>query len=281
MWKEWVVLKTLYLSDLDGTLLLKNGRPSQYTIDTINTLIDEGMMFSYSTARSLASSALATAELKINMPVIVNSGVFVRNPVSGEILSQCAFSRKDITDASEYFLDIGILPIVYSFIDGKECVSWLIGTENDGIAHYLSRKKNDKRLRKVFSQNELFEGEIFYFTCIGEKSALTPVFEHFSKDIRFRCIFQRELYRPEYWCEIMPKGASKASGIKRLGEIVKFDKIITFGDSINDIPMFEISDECYAVENAVPELKKYASSVIKSNSEDGVARWLYANADLG
>lgn len=27
------------------------------------------------------------------------------------------------------------------------------------------------------------------------------------------------------------------------------DRIVSFGDALNDIPMFQISDECYAVEN--------------------------------
>jgi hydroxymethylpyrimidine pyrophosphatase-like HAD family hydrolase len=38
--------------------------------------------------------------------------------------------------------------------------------------------------------------------------------------------------------------------------------------------MFRISDECYAVENAVDELKKYATGIIRSNDKDGVAHWL-------
>jgi len=50
--------------------------------------------------------------------------------------------------------------------------------------------------------------------------------------------------------------------------------VISFGDAVNDIPMFEISDECYAVQNAVDELKAIATGVIGSNEEDGVARWL-------
>ena len=85
---------------------------------------------------------------------------------------------------------------------------------------------------------------------------------------------QQELYRPEYFLEIMPKKASKAEAIKRLKEIWRCDRVVSFGDAVNDIPMFEISDECYAVANAVPELKAYATGEIASNDEDGVAKWL-------
>ena len=61
---------------------------------------------------------------------------------------------------------------------------------------------------------------------------------------------------------------------RKLKKIWKCDRVVSFGDAINDIPMFEISDECYAVENAVEELKVIADGVIESNEENGVAKWL-------
>lgn len=45
----------------------------------------------------------------------------------------------------------------------------------------------------------------------------------------------------------------------------------------NDIDMFELADESYAVQNADEQLKRYATSVISSNDEDGVAHWLEDN----
>lgn len=66
----------------------------------------------------------------------------------------------------------------------------------------------------------------------------------------------------------------KASAIQRLKQITKSDYVIAFGDGINDLEMFEIADESYAMENAVPELKAIATKVIGSNDMDGVAYWL-------
>ena len=48
-----------------------------------------------------------------------------------------------------------------------------------------------------------------------------------------------------------------------------------FGDGKNDIDMFEIADEAYAVENAVSELKVVATGIIESNENDGVAKYLH------
>ena len=50
--------------------------------------------------------------------------------------------------------------------------------------------------------------------------------------------------------------------------------MITFGDGKNDVDMFEIADECYAVSNAHEALKEKATGIIGSNNEDGVAKWL-------
>ena len=50
-----------------------------------------------------------------------------------------------------------------------------------------------------------------------------------------------------------------------------------FRDGKNDIDMFQMADKSYAVANAHNDLKQFATEVILSNDEDGVARWLEAN----
>lgn len=45
-------MKTLFISDLDGTLFNKSTQLSQYTIEILNHIIQKGYYFSYATARS-------------------------------------------------------------------------------------------------------------------------------------------------------------------------------------------------------------------------------------
>jgi hydroxymethylpyrimidine pyrophosphatase-like HAD family hydrolase len=75
----------------------------------------------------------------------------------------------------------------------------------------------------------------------------------------------------------MHKNANKGNAVKKLKEILNCEKIVSFGDAINDIPMFQNSDECYAVENVVEEIKNKSTEIILSNDNDGVTRWLYEN----
>ena len=270
----------LYVTDLDGTLLNKKDSINPYSIQVINDLVDKGMLFTYATARSLVSASKVTKGLSTKIPVIAYNGAFIFKPSTGEILSREDFTLEERLKVRQTLERFGISPMVYSFIDGIERVSWMPQYENEGVRRYLSMRQGDKRFRAVTDIDSLYEGEMFYFTCIGEKEELLPVYDIFSNDLGYRCTIQQELYRPEYWCEIMPANASKFNAVKKLKDMWGCEKVISFGDAVNDIPMFEISDECYAVSNAADELKAVASAVIESNEDDGVAKWLAANARI-
>lgn len=66
--------KTLYVTDLDGTLLNKNDRINPKSIKIINDLVEKGMLFTYATARSLVSASVVTEGLSTNIPVIAYNG---------------------------------------------------------------------------------------------------------------------------------------------------------------------------------------------------------------
>lgn len=273
--------KTLYVTDLDGTLLNRQDRINHESIVIINELVAKGMLFTYATARSLVSASVVTEGLSTDFPVIIYNGAFIIHPSTGKILSEQSFTPEERLRVIEVLDEYNISPLVYSYVDGIERVSWITSRENDGIKRYINnRKKTDPRFRPISSREELYQGEMFYYTCIGEREEMQPAYDLLSKDTRFRCTLQQELYRPEYWFEIMPAQATKAEAIGQLKKLWNCDRVVSFGDAINDIPMFEISDECYAVENAVDELKAIATGIIDSNENDGVAKWLQEHVDF-
>lgn len=269
-------MKTLYVTDLDGTLLNSMDSVNPYSIEVINALVEKGMLFTYATARSLVSASVVTRGLSTRIPVIAYNGAFIFQPDMGEILASEGFGEQERERVVSVMRERKPGLLVYSFVDGKEKVSWVRDRENEGIRRYLSQRKGDRRLRPLPDESGLFDGDIFYFTCIGERQELLGLYEMFAGDERYTCTLQQELYRPEFFCEIMPRKATKANAIVKLKELWECDRVVSFGDAINDLSMFRISDECYAVENAVEELKAAATGVIGSNDADGVARWLAA-----
>ncbi len=265
-------MKTLYVTDLDGTLLNSNSSISPYTLKVINQLVEEGIHFTYATARSLSSASIVTKGLSTKIPVIAYNGTIIFDASNGEILASNSFTREAIEYVKRLLTAHDIYPLVYSFVNKEEKVSWVTTKVNEGMKHYLSLRQGDRRLRPLPQKQGLYDGNVFYFTCIGEPEELAPIYDILSKDSRYTCTIQQELNRTEYWCEIMPRKATKAEGVKILKELYNFDYVISFGDAINDIPMFEISDEAYAVANAVDTLKEVATGIIRSNDEDGVAK---------
>ncbi len=74
--------------------------------------------------------------------------------------------------------------------------------------------------------------------------------------------------------EITAANTSKGTSIIKLGELlgIKRDEIMAIGDGMNDASMLQEVGLPVAMENAVPELKRYAKYITASNNEDGVAK---------
>ena len=268
-------MKTLFVSDLDGTVLTAKETVSEYSMRLLNELIDErGVLFTYATARSLNSAAKAVWGLRQNLPVILYNGAIVMEPWNGNKLYNSHFTSEARADIRCVLHEHDVWPLVYSFLGNKERVSWLRGRETEGMKRYLSRRAGDPRLNPVDSPDELKDDEIFYYTYIDAKERTDALHAVFERDARFRCIYQQETYHTDYWLEVMPAGTSKGAAATVLKERLGAEKLVAFGDALNDRELFLAADESYAVANADEELKKTATAVIGYSEEDSVSKFI-------
>ena len=270
-------MKTLYVSDLDGTLLRSDETSSAFTNKTINALAEKGMLFSYATARSYVTAAKVTKGLDAHIPLIVYNGALVIDHGTGEIMLS-NFFEEDVQDVLADLFAHGVYPIVYAFIDGAERYSYIPQRCTWGMQHYVNSRSGDRRENPVQDTQALCRGEVFYIACIDEEEKLEPLYEKYQD--RFHAVYQRDIYSGAQWLELMPRAASKSNAIRQLKALLKCDRLVVFGDGKNDIDMFRMAEESYAVENAVPELKAVATGVIGRNDEDAVAKWLLAHAQI-
>lgn len=72
--------------------------------------------------------------------------------------------------------------------------------------------------------------------------------------------------------DVLPKGVSKAIGIKKLLEYLDFPKErqYAFGDALNDIEMLQMVPNSVAMGNGLPEAKEAAAYVTKNVDDDGI-----------
>ncbi len=267
-------MPTLYATDLDGTLLRSDMSISDESAEALNRLIEGGVLFTFATARSFSSAAPLLKKLHLSCPAVTFNGVFVIDPKTGEHIIENIFTPKSLDIAREYFVSNGMAPLVYSYIDGRERVSFL-RDRLDEVRGYVEPRIKDKRLRPVSSYSELFEGRVFYFTLLDPKQDIAEMYEVFSRENGFSTSMMHDTYnKSQIWFEIFSKNASKASAILQVLELTRADRLVCFGDNNNDISMITAADTGVAVANACEELKSAADIVIGSNDEGAVAEFI-------
>ena len=267
------VAKTLYVTDLDGTLMRNDETLSAYTVHTINALIEKGLAFTYATARSIESAVPITGGLTMKLPAITRNGAVLADNTTGKHLEKAVFTAAE----AEMLKGIPELPY-YGFVScflGEEMHRLYIdGPRSVALQGYVDYYASNPTVRPVATVPELFCGVPGYVTLVGPKEEIRPIYERVREYKGWETLFQKDTYRDEYWLEICPQNCTKAKTIQKVRERYGFERLVVFGDGINDIPMFEIADEAYAVSNALPELKQHATGIIGCNEEDAVANYL-------
>lgn len=266
--------KTLYVSDLDGTLLRSDETVSDYTCKVIKELTEKGICFSYATARSAVTAQKVTKGLTAAIPVIVYNGAFILENRTNRLLAENYFEQEAVCALLQMLLERHIYPLVYSYTNGRERYAYLERCVNPATMDFV-KSRDDVRRTPVMDREALFEGNIFYLACIGEEEKLAAVYARLKE--QYQCIYQRDIYSGQQWLEILPHAATKASAVLQLKEKMGCERVVVFGDGENDCSMFEIADMGLAVAGAVPSLKKMASGILGSNNEDSVAKWLADN----
>lgn len=261
---------TLYVSDLDGTLMRNNEKLSEYTVKTLNELLRQGLPFTFATARSIESARVITGELEIKLPVITRNGAVLADNTTGRHIQKSVFTKEEVELLKQMLPELPSCGFVSCFLDDIMIRTYMPADHTEGLKGYIDYYKDDPSMVKADNIDEMFQGAPGYVTMIGAREHIAPLYEKVKQYKGWESLFQKDTYRDEFWLEICPQNCTKAKSILKLKEQLGFEKLVVFGDSLNDISMFKIADEAYAVANAMDELKKIATYIIGSNEEDSV-----------
>ena len=272
-------METLFISDLDGTLLGSDALLSADTIDGLNRLIDNGVNFTVATARTNATVVQMFKDVNLKLPVILMNGVAIfdisnKNYIATENISPRGKNvlikavREHLTDGFFYCIDNNTLSVYYEKADSTAAQKFIEERE----------RVYSKKFTKVKSFEECKDKTIVYFSIDAEKEKLEKAYNIIKECTELHPEFYRDIYNTDHWyLEVCSHTASKKNAVKRLRNLLGAEKVISFGDNLNDIPMFEASDESYAVANAKDEVKLKADGVIESNLDNGVVKFIEQN----
>lgn len=268
-------MKTLFVSDLDGTLFNSDAELSERTIEVINSFISQGMYFTAATARSVYSVIPKLKGLNVNVPCILMNGVSIFDMENEEYVRNVCIPCEKSADIVRFFEESGQKCFMYKFVDGKLTCFY---TEMDS-AHMQSfadiRKNTYKKpFVKCESLYDVIDENTVYFTKSGKYEVLAHVYEKIKQTDGVSCAFYKDTYDDVWYLEAFSENASKENAVRYLKEKYGFDKVVAFGDNRNDMGMLKYADVSVVVHNAPEEVREIADVVTLSNDDDGVAEYM-------
>ena len=269
-------MKTLFLSDLDGTFLNSEGKISPHSAEIIDTLTKNGVLFTVATARTYATVMEMFKGINLPCPLVLMNGVTIYDPKNNNIIASNTIPTDLGNRIIKEFRKRNIEPMLY-FQQGETLEIYYSELTNDYQREYVAQRTDCKGKKFIHTDEPTpIEGKnLVYIVCLDYYDRIKDIYEAVSEFEDAHCMFYKDNYVPDmYFLEIITKKVSKASGALMVKDLVGADKMVAFGDNLNDIPLFEVADECYAVSNAEEKLKAIASAVIASNDEDAVAEFL-------
>ncbi len=270
-------MKTLYISDMDGTLLQSNGKMSEYTKEKLNEFYNRGIPFAVATARSMVSAMPLLEGVHFAAPIVLMNGVFVYDTETCRAVKYHEIDHSVLQEILDCFYEKDLHPFMFLYGDDNKLSIKYTVFDNDGMKEFYHMRVDmlEGRFTQTNDLTAVPSGQHpVYVNYYALPEILDPVVEKIKliKGIDFA--YYKDSYSDDWLIEIYSHTASKANGAKEVARIVGAKKITAFGDNLNDIIMLRGSDTAVAVENAVPEVKEIADVVIGTNTEDSVVKYI-------
>lgn len=274
--------KTLFISDLDGTLLNSSAELSKYTANALNTLIDNGLDLSIATARTLASSGKILADVKLNIPIVLMNGVLIYDVIQKRYIKINKLAIEAVATVIDILRTFDTTGFMYK-LDDSELTTYYESLERKPLRDFVEERMT--RYNKIFKQTDHFDDvstdNIIYFTLLNTQEKLLPVHNALSSVTNLSTDMYKDNYSLDLWyLEVHSEKASKQNAVNYLREAYGYERVICFGDNLNDLPMFAASDVKVAVENAKQEVRAAADYICGTNDTDGVVKWLMSDQIL-
>ena len=268
--------KTLYISDLDGTLLNRDAELSAYTASALNRMVKDGLHFSAATARTAASAFHILAGVRWNTPLVLMNGVLIYDPAPKRYTQILSLAAETASAVMAAFGSLGVTGLMYQ-LTGSEQRTYYESLAQKPIRDFIEERavRYNKKFIRTDSFSDIPPEQIIYFTILDTHDNTKRVYDALAALPGISRSMYKDIYSPDLWyLEIHSEHASKQNGVNFLRERYGFDRVIGFGDNLNDLPMFAACDVKVAVANAKDEVKAAADEICGPNKDDGVVKWI-------
>lgn len=254
--------------DMDGTLLNKDLKIDQETIEAIHQATSHGKCVTIATGRTLTELKEYMQDLKDVRYFIVESGAAIYDRKTNSLLFQKVFQSDEVESLYQAFLKHDTMIFVC-----KDGYSYILKELAQKCGQYgLACYKEEFSLRDEYIE-DLQEFLMKYrdkiekisFHCRNYDEVLS--LEETLKDVDVTKI---EVYEDSL--EVSPKGVHKGLGLLALCNHLHLDvnQTIAVGDSDNDIEILKVAGLPIAMANGNQHVKELAQVIVSDHNHQGV-----------
>lgn len=272
---------TLVVFDMDRTLLNAQSQISVYTQETLGLMRQANIDYTVATGRTLQAALQPLANHSFSRSLILKNGAVIWEPTQGAYSHQHLLIPSEVNEVIGIFTQSQLTPFVFSLEKG----------ERHAVYHAPLREGYEIKLAHLFeNERELplqsieampQDAHVINISAMGSQEAVNRVVDfvsHHPHLVAYTGIALKE--QGLAWLDVHHSEGSKGNGVRHVADTAGYSEIIAFGDGDNDLSLFEVATESYAVSNADDELKAIATEVIGHHDEDGVARFLRERFNL-
>lgn len=239
----------LFVTDFDRTLYVKR-KISVENIEAIKTWQEGGNLFAIATGRDIGSliERIEDYDLKVDYFIGNNgSAVFDRN--LNKIYSRF-IEGENLVEVIYYILNNYEGGVSISNEDSKIAIRPILGENNENDYKDLINLEDVQNINKVYQIHKRFKNE-----------KMTNVL---AEDLNSRFKGKISAYANSHNVDIVAYGVNKSSAIKFLEDkLGNIDKVITMGDSYNDLGMI-LDYKGFIISSAKEDMLKKSNNIIDS-----------------
>ncbi len=273
--------------DVDGTLLDPNGTLRPRTLEAVARAASAGIRPVLCTGRRYRRAWPIAEQLKIDAPLVCNSGAIIKDPTSGRTIWRADFDGSLPEEVLDLFHSNDQPAVVFTDRSSSEA-DFIVAkypTGRDEFDDYVGQNHEHAEINERWRPQQSPSGEVcvperggdslFHICAIGSRSDMLAFQAAAHRRItgRIQTFVQRSVRYSGTMCEILRHDAGKWEAILHLSRMWQIDPsaICAVGDEVNDIPMIRNAGLGVAMGHARPEVLAAADFVTGGHDEDGVA----------
>lgn len=253
----------LLCTDLDGTLLTRDGSVSQENRAAIARFQAGGGLFTFITGRMPFFALDMIRAAQPNAPIGCINGGGIYDPQSGRYLWQCELPRAALALAVYAEAQLPAIGVQVNAFDK------IYFCRENNVMSAFRKITGVPPLRATYDAiHEPMAKIVFGVAREEEMQRLQELLQAHPLAADFDFIrSERTLF------EILPKGVSKGAVLLKMAELlsIKQRNVIAVGDYDNDVSMLRAAGTGYAVVNACPAAKAAADRMTVSCEEHAIA----------